>query len=191
MKIYTRTGDTGKTGVIGGRVDKDDERVEAYGTVDELNCFVGQAMALLNPDLDTFADLHADLLQIQHELFDCGSDLALLKKELRPYKVTEEMAAWLEQRIDLYDGETADITRFILPGGSPVSAALHICRTVCRRAERCVVTLSRTQEINPSVSKYLNRLSDFFFTAARTANHRESVSDVEYERSAEVFEKRK
>jgi len=188
MKIYTRTGDAGQTGVIGGRVDKDDARVEAYGTVDELNCFVGQAMALMQPEL--YADMLEDLLQIQHELFDCGSDLALLKKELREYKVTEEMPARLEGLIDKYDGETTDITRFILPGGSAVSAALHVCRTVCRRAERRVVTLARTQEINESARKYLNRLSDLFFTIARTANHREGVSDVEYERSAEVFRRR-
>lgn len=189
MKIYTRTGDAGQTGVIGGRVDKDDERVEAYGTVDELNCFVGQAMTLMDPA--KYADMLADLLQIQHELFDCGSDLALLKKELRPYKVTEEMVERLEQWIDRYDGETADITRFILPGGSAVSAALHVCRTVCRRAERRVVTLSRSQEINPPVQKYLNRLSDLFFTIARTANRREGASDVEYERSEEVFRRRR
>lgn len=188
MKIYTRTGDAGKTGVIGGRVDKDDERVEAYGTIDELNCFVGQAMALMNTG--AYKELREDLLQVQHELFDCGSDLALLKKELRDYKVTENMADNLERWIDKYDGETSDITRFILPGGSPASAALHICRTVCRRAERRAVTLGRTQDINTAVLKYLNRLSDFFFTAARAANRREGISDVEYVRSGEVFHNR-
>lgn len=185
MKIYTRTGDAGQTGVIGGRVDKDDDRVEAYGTIDELNCFVGQAMALLNTP--AYNGLREDVLQVQHELFDCGSDLALLKKELRDYKVTESMVDNLERWIDKYDGEASDLTRFILPGGGPVSAALHICRTVCRRAERRVVTLGRTQEINGAVLKYLNRLSDFFFTAARAANGRDGISDVEYVRSGEVF----
>lgn len=188
MRIYTRTGDAGQTGVIGGRVDKDDDRVEAYGTVDELNCFVGQAMSFLAPE--RFGDLLADLLQIQHELFDCGSDLATLKKEVRPFKVTAEMVDALEGLIDKYDAETPDITRFILPGGSRASSALHICRTVCRRAERRVVTLARTQEINPEVRRYLNRLSDLFFTIARTANFRESVPDVEYARSAEVFRRK-
>lgn len=189
MKIYTRTGDTGRTGVIGGRVEKDDARVEAYGTVDELNSFVGQAMSLMNPV--TYGDLHADLLEIQHELFDCGSDLAILKKDLRDFKVSPQMSERLETLIDRYDAETPGITRFILPGGSAVSSALHICRTVCRRAERRVVTLARAQEINDAVLAYLNRLSDFFFTAARTANFRESVPDVEYARSAEVFHERK
>ncbi|WP_442601608.1 cob(I)yrinic acid a,c-diamide adenosyltransferase [Paenibacillus sp. KN14-4R] len=185
MRIYTRTGDKGTTGVIGGRVNKDDIRVEAYGTVDELNCFVGVAMGLL--DQTKYADLLADLLQIQHELFDCGSDLALLKAELRPYKVTAAMVDALEPWIDKYDSETPDIKRFILPGGSQASSALHVCRTVCRRAERRVVTLAGSQEINHEVLRYLNRLSDLFFTIARTANFREGQSDVEYIRSAEVF----
>jgi cob(I)alamin adenosyltransferase len=188
MKIYTRTGDAGQTGVIGGRVDKDDVRVEAYGTVDELNCYLGQAMSFMSGE--KFKDLLEDMLQVQHELFDCGSDLALLRKELRPYKVTSDMVDALEPWIDKYDEETVDLTRFILPGGSQVSSALHICRTVCRRAERRVVTLARTQEINPEVRRYLNRLSDLFFTIARTANFREGVSDVEYIRSAEVFRRK-
>ncbi|PZE20372.1 cob(I)yrinic acid a,c-diamide adenosyltransferase [Paenibacillus xerothermodurans] len=188
MRIYTRTGDAGQTGVIGGRVDKDDVRVEAYGTVDELNCFVGQAMALL--DGERFPDLLADLLEVQNELFDCGSDLALLKQELRPYKVTSDMVDRLETWIDKYDGETPDIKRFILPGGTHASSVLHVCRTVCRRAERRVVTLGREQPINEQVRRYLNRLSDFFFTAARAVNSRSSVPDVEYVRSAEVFRRK-
>jgi cob(I)alamin adenosyltransferase len=188
VKIYTRTGDGGKTGVIGGRVDKDDVRVEAYGTVDELNCFVGQAMTLLDPD--KFADLLEDLLQIQHELFDCGHDLAIANPEARPYKVAPELTDYLETLIDKYDAETPDISRFILPGGSPGSAALHVCRTVCRRAERCVVTLAKEQSINEHVRKYINRLSDLFFTVARLVNHREGRTDVEYVRSAEVFRRK-
>jgi len=188
MRIYTRTGDAGQTGVIGGRVDKDDVRVEAYGTVDELNCFVGQAMGFL--DEAKFADLLADLLEVQHELFDCGSDLALLNKELRPYKVTAAMVDRLEAWIDKYDAETPDIQRFILPGGSQGSSALHVCRTVCRRAERRVVTLARMQEINEEVRRYLNRLSDLFFTIARLANARCDVNDVEYTRSAKVFRRK-
>jgi cob(I)alamin adenosyltransferase len=188
MRIYTRTGDAGQTGVIGGRVDKDDVRVEAYGTVDELNCFVGQAMGFL--DTERFGDLLTDLLTIQNELFDCGSDLALLKQELRPYKVTAEMVDQLEVWIDKYDAETPDIKKFILPGGSQASSALHICRTICRRAERRVVTLARTQPINEQVRRYLNRLSDFFFTVARLANVRSGVGDVEYARSAEVFRRK-
>lgn len=188
MKIYTRTGDSGTTGVIGGRVDKDDVRVEAYGTVDELNCFVGQAMGFL--EKDKFGDLLDDLLEIQHELFDCGSDLALLKQELRPYKVKAEMIDRLETWIDKYDAEIPDITKFILPGGSLASSTLHVCRTVCRRAERRVVTLARTQPINEEVRRYLNRLSDLFFTIARLANSRNGLEDVSYARSADVFRRK-
>jgi cob(I)alamin adenosyltransferase len=185
MNIYTRTGDEGQTGIIGGRVEKDDIRVEAYGTVDELNCFVGQAKSLLS-DVK-FSDLSNDLLKIQHELFDCGHDLALAKTGLYPFKVYAEMVDNLEVLIDRYDAETKDLQRFILPGGSMISSTLHVCRTVCRRAERIVVTLARTQEINPEVRRYLNRLSDLFFTIARTGNFREGIADVEYERSALVF----
>ena len=188
MKIYTRTGDKGTTGVIGGRVRKDDLQVEAYGTVDELNSFLGVAMAGM--DKAKFTDLLEDLLNIQHELFDCGSDLAILNKEKRAYKVTAEMAQKLEALIDKYDAETPDITRFILPGGTASSAALHVCRTVCRRAERRVVTLAERQDINEHVRTYLNRLSDLFFTIARTANFREGQTDVEYARSAEVFRRK-
>jgi cob(I)alamin adenosyltransferase len=190
MKIYTRTGDAGQTGVIGGRVDKDDVRVEAYGTVDELNCFVGQAIQVMAAKKHLYEDLLADLLQIQHELFDCGHDLADLKPEVRPYKVQAGLVDQLEAWIDKYDAETPDITRFILPGGSAASGALHVCRTVCRRAERRVVTLAREQAINEDVRRYLNRLSDLFFTVARTTNFRENEPDVEYVRSAEVFRRK-
>lgn len=189
LKIYTRTGDAGQTSIIGGRVDKDDIRVEAYGTVDELNSFVGQAISLM--DQDKFKDLAADLLQIQHELFDCGSDLAKVKEtDKYPYKVNSEMVEHLETLIDTYDAETPEITRFILPGGSPLSSALHICRTVCRRAERHTVTLARTHDINAEVLRYLNRLSDLWFAVARLANFREGIQDFEYIRSAEVFKRK-
>lgn len=189
VKIYTRTGDSGETGVIGGRVRKDDAQVEAYGAVDELNAFVGVAIAGMGAAV--FADMREDLLNIQHELFDCGGDLAMLKRGSRPYRVTKDMAAALETMIDKYDAETPDITRFILPGGTPSSAALHVCRTVCRRAERRIVTLAQRQDINEAVRVYINRLSDLFFTLARAANVREGGSDVEYVRSAEVFRQAK
>lgn len=184
MKIYTRTGDEGKTGVIGGRVSKDDVRVEAYGTIDELNAFVGEAMTRL--DEKHFADLIQDLMEIQHTLFDAGADLAQVGKK-RNYQVTKEMTTHLETLIDRYDQECPPLQRFILPGGSPASAALHVCRVVTRRAERLVVTLCNTQETNDEVRRYLNRLSDFFFTVARLVNARSGVADVEYKRGGQVF----
>ncbi|MUG87366.1 cob(I)yrinic acid a,c-diamide adenosyltransferase [Paenibacillus timonensis] len=185
MSIYTRSGDQGQTSVIGGRVTKDDAQVEAYGTIDELNSFVGQAVCL--SDEETFGELHEQLLQIQQELFDCGSDLAYVKLSESRYKVTSELAEQLEAWIDRYELENPPLEKFILPGGTPLAAVLHICRTVCRRAERGVVTLGKSKEINAEVLKYLNRLSDYFFAAARNANHRAKVADIEYVRSGKVF----
>lgn len=185
MKIYTRTGDKGQTGIIGGRVDKDDIRVEAYGTVDELNSFVGQAIVEL--DEQTFSDVLEDLEKIQHELFDCGGDLASVSKK-RPLKLTEDAITYLEERIDEMIEETPDIERFILPGGAKPAASIHIARTITRRAERHVVRLLKQDETVPPVTlQYLNRLSDYFFALARVINARLGVNDVEYVRSARVF----
>ncbi|MBW5446942.1 cob(I)yrinic acid a,c-diamide adenosyltransferase [Cohnella sp. CFH 77786] len=192
MNIYTRTGDEGQTSVIGGgRVAKDDIRVEAYGTVDELNAAVGQAAAwLAGKDAGVWGDMAERLTIIQHELFDCGSDLSYASPDPSKMKVTDEMTTRLEQWIDEYERETPPIQRFILPGGSRIAALLHVCRTVCRRAERRVVTLSAERPCPPEVRRYLNRLSDFLFTAARAANARLGVPDVEYERGASVFKRR-
>jgi cob(I)alamin adenosyltransferase len=184
VRIYTRTGDEGKTGVVGGRVDKDDLRVEAYGTTDEVNAFVGEAIARM--DKEKHADMIRDLTEIQHELFDAGGDLAQAGKK-RQYRVTAAMVSRLEEWIDRYDAETPEIQRFILPGGSEVSAALHVCRVLTRRAERRVVSLAKAQETNDEVRRYLNRLSDFFFVLARVANVRDDVGDVEYKRGGQVF----
>ncbi len=185
MRIYTRTGDKGKTSIIGGRVDKDDTRVEAYGTVDEVNCFVGQAITELDGEI--FKDVLADLEKIQHELFDCGGDLAnvLEKREL---KLQKESIDYLETRIDEYTAEAPELERFILPGGSKPAASIHIARTVTRRAERLVVKLVKADQKTPELAlKYLNRLSDYFFALARVINCRMQVKDVEYVRSAKVF----
>jgi cob(I)alamin adenosyltransferase len=185
MKIYTRTGDKGQTSIIGGRVGKDDVRVEAYGTVDEANCFVGQAITQLQPDL--FQDVLDDLEKIQHELFDCGGDLANVTKK-RELKLTKEAITYLEKRIDAFIEEAPELERFILPGGSPAAASLHIARTVTRRAERLVVRLSKEDSSLSEVPlQYLNRLSDYFFAVARVVNFRFNVKDVEYVRSAPVF----
>jgi cob(I)alamin adenosyltransferase len=185
MPIYTRSGDKGKTHVIGGVRSKDDLRVEAYGTIDETNAFVGQAIALLDPAVSQ--DMIDDLTAIQHELFDCGGDLATLPGNKHPYRVTSEMVDRLEPLIDKYMAECPPIRRFILPGGHAAAAALHVCRTVARRAERRVVSLAASEEINMEVLRYLNRLSDFFFAIARAVNARYRHHDVEYVRSADVF----
>lgn len=186
MRLYTRTGDEGKTSVIGGRLDKDDTRVIAYGTTDELNSFVGVVIALLDGSL--FPDVRQELVKIQHELFDCGGDLAMVKEtEKRQYKAKEDIVTFLETRIDEYIKEAPELERFILPGGSLAAANIHVCRTITRRAERYATRLQREGDTNPVVLKYLNRLSDYFFAIARVVNYRLGVQDVEYERSAIVF----
>ncbi|MEH6948961.1 cob(I)yrinic acid a,c-diamide adenosyltransferase [Peribacillus sp. Hz7] len=185
MKIYTRTGDKGQTSVIGGRLDKDDIRVESYGTVDEVNSYIGLAVTELDPAI--FADVLADLEKIQHELFDCGGDLATIS-EKAPKKLTDEAITYLEERIDAFIVEAPALERFILPGGSKAAATIHLARTVTRRAERLVVALVKTgAAVSPLALQYLNRLSDYLFAVARVINFRLGVSDVEYARSANVF----
>lgn len=189
MKLYTKTGDKGQTALIGGRVDKDDIRVEAYGTVDELNGFVGLAIAKLDETL--FEDIILDLEKIQHELFDCGGDLASVSKR-RQLKLAEEHVVYLEKKIDEFTEEAPDLERFILPGGSKEAATVQIARTVARRAERLVVTLMKKDDTLSLITlQYLNRLSDYLFAAARVINARLNIPDVEYERSAKVFHTKK
>ncbi|ANU14058.1 Cob [Planococcus halocryophilus Or1] len=185
MKIYTKTGDKGQTSLIGARTDKDAPRVEAYGTIDEVNSFIGKAMTELAPE--TYADLLEDLEAIQNELFDCGGDLADVRKDPN-YKMTEEPVEVLEKRIDELMEEPPLLERFILPGGTPAAATLHIARTITRRAERQTVTLLKSGEEFPQVvQRYLNRLSDYLFAASRVVNSRVGVPDNEYVRSAKVF----
>lgn len=177
MKIYTRTGDEGKTGLLGGRTHKDDVRVIAYGTIDELNSFIGEAVVRMNEPC--FEDIRALLTSIQHDLFDAGCDLAQVGKSVT-YLVGDKLTDELENAIDKYELECAPLRNFILPGGSAVSSALHLCRVITRRAERYVVSLCQTSESNNEVRKYLNRLSDLFFVLARTANARLGISDINY-----------
>lgn len=185
MKLYTKTGDKGQTSLMGGRVSKDHLRVETYGTIDELNSFIGKAATELDPK--TFQDILSDLKTIQHELFDCGGDLANIMKD-RKYKLQESSIEALEKRIDALTDEVPPLKRFILPGGSPAAATLHIARTVTRRAERQTVTLiNEIEDVPAIVQKYLNRLSDYFFAAARAVNARLNISDIEYIRSGDVF----
>lgn len=187
MKLYTKTGDKGKTSIIGGRVDKDHARVEAYGTIDELNSLIGKAVTELE---DTkFDDIREELLEIQHQLFDAGGDLANVMKE-RVYKLEASYVEDLEARIDAYSNEAPELTKFILPGGSPAAATLHIARTVTRRAERQTVTLQKEIEDVPEVvQRYLNRLSDYLFAVARVVNFRLGIQDIHYSRGANVFRK--
>ena len=187
MNIYTKTGDKGQTSIIGGRVDKDDARVDAYGTIDELNAIIGKALTELEEA--TFGDICADLEKIQNELFDGGGDLANVMKE-RHYKLADEPITEMEERIDVLMTEAPELQKFVLPGGSPAAATLHIARTVARRAERQTVTLMKQAEegdVSPVVQRYLNRLSDYLFAASLVVNARLNINNNEYVRSANVF----
>jgi cob(I)alamin adenosyltransferase len=164
-RIYTRGGDAGETSLGSGeRVPKDDARIEAYGDVDELNALLGVALA---------RGAAADSLErIQNDLFDVGADLAvpLSDTKRQRLRVTAEQVAWLEQRCDEANADLPMLRSFILPGGTETAALLHLARTVCRRAERRVVTLAGREEVNPQARAYLNRLSDLLFILARAAN---------------------
>ena len=187
-RIYTRTGDSGQTGLFGGeRVRKDHERVEAYGTVDELNALLGVAQAQCDD-----AELSTVLLSFQHDLFQLGADLATplqngnQKGRITIRRIEEAQVQRLEGLIDRFEAELAPLTNFILPGGHPFAAALHHCRGVCRRAERrCVAMLPDTaapdaSEFNSAVIRYLNRLSDLLFVLSRVVNRRHNLDDIKW-----------
>lgn len=176
MKIYTKTGDGGATSLFGGgRVGKDDPRVDAYGVIDELNSVLGLARA------EDLGGLDALVKALQDQLFTVGSMLATPKDSKAAAHIPQVQASWvdaMEQHIDAWDTELPALTSFILPGGTRAASLLHLARTVCRRAERCVVPLHREGLVDAAVVKYLNRLSDLLFAAARYANFRAGVSDV-------------
>ena len=172
-KIYTRTGDAGTTGLGDGeRVAKDDPRVEAYGTVDELNSALGMVLACDLPEA-----VGECLTDIQHELFDLGSELCLPGYQA----VTDEHVTRLENDLDGLNADLPALKEFILPGGGQAAASCHLARTICRRAERRVWTLAHDAEINPAVPRYLNRLSDLLFVAARVLARHEQGSEVLWE----------
>lgn len=177
-KIYTKTGDAGETALgNGARVAKHSLRVSAYGTVDETNATVGLARQHATGEMD------AALARISNDLFDMGADLCTpdmhKDKELSytPLRMLESQVLRLEQEIDVLNARLTPLRSFILPGGSALAAQLHLCRTVCRRAERLVVELATMEEVNTEAVKYLNRLSDWFFVAGRIANN-DGTDDV-------------
>lgn len=173
-RIYTKTGDDGSTGLAdGSRRDKDDGRLRAYGDVDELNASLGVVVEILRQSSSSTstagAQLCQHLLRIQNDLFDLGADLAT-PGEGEALRVVAGQVSWLEECIDAYNEGLPALESFVLPGGSPLAAAFHMSRTICRRAEREVVSLARQEAIGPHVLPYLNRLSDLCFVLARVAN---------------------
>lgn len=184
MKIYTRTGDSGQTSLIGGqRVSKDDARMQVIGAIDELNASLGVAISFL-PAIEL--NSIETLTRIQNHLFDIGAEVANWtdqpagrhREALTIPTVSDDKITWLEQTIDQFDAELSQLTAFILPGGDQAASLLHLARTICRRAERNLVTLSHHCEINPAVLRYINRLSDLLFTLARAQNARSGHGDV-------------
>jgi len=177
-RVYTRQGDGGSTALAGGqRVPKDSPRIAAYGTVDELNAFVGSARAGAPERLARI------LLRVQHELFNLGSILATLPEDVHPRqaRVTDADIRQLETEMDEMNEELEPLRSFVLPGGSRLNADLHICRTVCRRAERDCVALARTEDIPPEAVRYLNRLSDALFVWSRWASRASGSEETLWE----------
>jgi cob(I)alamin adenosyltransferase len=180
-RIYTKAGDQGQTHLAGGqRVAKDALRIECYGTVDELNAFVGMAGI---SSADSIPEMAAILKRIQHELFNLGSILATQPQDVHPKqaRITSAEIAQLEAEIDRMNADLAPLRSFVLPGGSRLNTELHACRTICRRAERIAVSLAREEQIPPETIQYLNRLSDAFFVWSRWANHVLGVPEVLWE----------
>ena len=187
MKIYTKTGDKGMTKLVGSStVAKDSDRVESYGTIDELNSWVGYIISQLPQENQ---EIKEELEALQHLLFDAGTDLSTPIETQRPFKLQKESVHWLEQRIDFYTAQSPDIDRFILPGGTPAASMVHVARTIARRAERIIVRLNWTAKINEEVLIFTNRLSDYFYALARYLNVQAQRPDVFYERSEKVFHK--
>ena len=175
MKIYTKFGDTGETALYGGtRIGKDDSRIEAIGTVDELNAYIGYAQTLIDdPDLSEL------MTRIQNHLFAVGADLATPETHTKAseFRIPADFTTAMEAAIDTLSEELPPLTNFILPGGCAAGAVLHIARVVCRRSERRVVRLAREVDINPEIVRSLNRLSDLLFVLARTVNFRAQTSE--------------
>jgi cob(I)alamin adenosyltransferase len=177
MKIYTKTGDDGTTGLFGGaRVDKDDARVEAYGSVDETNAVIGRVRAADPP-----ASVDRVLELVRSDLFVLGAELACVpgkEDKLKMRLIGDEQILRLEQAIDEHESVLAPLTSFVLPAGTPAATALHHARTVCRRAERRLLSAGRASAVRAEVGIYLNRLSDLLFVLARRCNHEAGVADV-------------
>lgn len=174
MKLYTKTGDDGSTGLFGGdRVPKNDPRVTAYGEVDELNAVIGMVIASCDDE-----KTNRNLQQIQSELFTLGAQLATPEHQKSSTTIQDKHIKQLEEWIDEAVAEVEPMKNFILPGGTVTAAGLHLARTVCRRAERATITLSQQQSVDPQTIIYLNRLSDLLFAQARDANKRDGVEDI-------------
>lgn len=179
MKIYTKTGDQGKTSLADGtRVEKSSSRIQSYGAVDEINSHIGMLISLMYSK-SNLADMVLDLIIIQHQLFTLGSDLANPQQKVENYpRITEGEVTFLENCIDKFDKEVEPLRAFILPGGTIEASQCHVIRTVTRRSEIKIVDLYLNNEINKNCFVYINRLSDLFFVLARVCNRRQDQVDI-------------
>jgi cob(I)alamin adenosyltransferase len=192
-RIYTRTGDKGETALAGGqRVPKNSARIECYGAVDELNAFIGLACVSARSE-PVLAPLAAILIRIQHELFNLGSILATLPRDVHPRqsRITPAEVLQLESEIDAMNRDLPPLRSFVLPGGSRINAELHACRTICRRAERTAIALSALEPVPPEAIQYLNRLSDALFVWSRWANHVLNIPEVLWQPNESASAKQK
>ena len=179
MKIYTKFGDSGETALYGGtRISKDALQIEAIGTVDELNAYIGYAQTLMD---DT--DLSDLMVRIQNHLFSLGADLATPTTHTKSseMRISSHFTEEMESAIDTLSDKLPPLTNFILPGGCTAGSLLHVARAVCRRSERCVVRLAQETEVNPEIIRSLNRLSDLLFVLARVVNHRSQIPEPIWE----------
>jgi cob(I)alamin adenosyltransferase len=182
MKLYTRTGDDGTTGLFSGaRVSKDHPRIEAYGTVDELNAVLGLVLSACERGHACERRLHEVVSALQSRLFDIGADLATpegAKQQARIHRIDDADVAEAEGWIDEFDGANPPLRTFVMPAGTELAARLHLARTVCRRAERTIISLGSIEPVGEPLLRYMNRLSDLFFAMARRANHERGQPDV-------------
>ena len=185
LKIYTKTGDKGTTALFGGaRLPKHDLRIEAYGTVDELNTIIGLALAHEMPER-----IAIPLVELSSLLFTCGSDLATpldIETQYTIPRIMDHHVEQLEHLIDEYDSELSPLKNFILPGGTKAAGFLHQARTVCRRAERLCTALGERENIGDVMIKFLNRCSDYLFTVARMANYLAGIEDIEWKPERDI-----
>jgi cob(I)alamin adenosyltransferase len=185
MQLYTKVGDKGMTKLVNGNsVSKDSDRVWAYGTIDELNTYIGLSVTRLG---NQESEIKKELIHLQHCLFDLGTDLANPDLSQENMRFNSTNLSWIEKLIDKYQDEPPAIKRFILPGGSEQSALFQICRTTTRRAERQIVRLNWSAKLPADLLKFVNRLSDYFYAIARVINYRLHKSEVFYEHGNQVF----
>ena len=174
MPIYTRTGDKGDTTLFGGeKIPKDNPRVDAYGEVDELNAVLGIVIAF-----SEYEEITEPLKEIQKDLFIIGAELATEKQAAKVPHMYPQKVSDMEKAMDKIENELGALRHFILPGGSKLASLLHLARTVCRRAERKIVALAKTDKVNPEIVRYVNRLSDYLFMLARMANRKKRVEEI-------------